>query len=72
MNEFLSQQFDRVLTVCDHANEVCPVFPGKAERLHRDFFDPSRISGDEPVRLAAFRRARDEIRAWVVEVFGSS
>jgi thioredoxin type arsenate reductase len=53
-DEFLGQEFDYVITVCDHANEICPVFPGKTQRLHWPFEDPS----DE----ASFRRVRDQIR----------
>lgn len=65
VDEFAGQAFDVVLTVCDHANEVCPVFPGGTRRLHHSFDDPAAVAGDEPTRLAAFRRVRDEIRAYL-------
>lgn len=55
LEQFLDQRFDFVITVCDSANESCPVFPGNVERIHWSFDDPSK--GD----LAAFRRVRDEI-----------
>jgi arsenate reductase (thioredoxin) len=40
-DEFAGQEFDCVITVCDHANEICPVFPGKTQRLHWPFEDPT-------------------------------
>ena len=59
---FLNQEFDYVITVCDNANEQCPVFPGKTERIHWSFEDPAAAGGDEQARLAVFRRVRDQIR----------
>lgn len=61
VDEFTDQQFDYVITVCDNANEQCPVFPGNTERIHWSFDDPAAAQGDEPARLAVFRRVRDEI-----------
>lgn len=63
VDEFAGQEFDYVITVCDNANERCPVFPGKTERVHWSFDDPAGAEGDEAARLAVFRRVRDEIRA---------
>ena len=66
--EFAGQDFDCVITVCDHANEVCPVFPGKTQRLHHSFEDPPAPNvGDDEYRLRIFRRVRDEIRMWLPE-----
>ena len=65
VDEFAGQQFDYVLTVCDNANESCPVLPGQGERLHRSFEDPAALHGDEQERLARFRRVRDEIRDYL-------
>lgn len=62
VDEFTGQEFDYVITVCDNANEKCPVFPGKAKRIHWSFDDPAAIEGDEATRLNVFRRVRDEIR----------
>ncbi len=59
--EFAGQEFDYVITVCDNANEQCPVFPGKTERIHWSFDDPAAAEGDEDLRLSVFRRVRDEI-----------
>ncbi len=66
---FLDQDFDYVVTVCDHANEACPFFPGGKERVHKGFQDPAAVEGPEEVMLAGFRRARDEIRAWILTTF---
>jgi arsenate reductase len=63
VDEFTGQHFDYVITVCDNANERCPIFPGTAHRLHWSFEDPAAHHGDEAARLAVFRRVRDEIRA---------
>jgi arsenate reductase len=62
VDEFLGQEFDYVITVCDNANERCPLFPGQTERMHWSFDDPAAATGDEATRLAVFRRVRDEIR----------
>ena len=62
VDEFINQEFDYVITVCDNANEQCPVFPGNTRRLHWSFDDPAAAKGDEEQRLAVFRRGRDEIR----------
>jgi len=62
VDEFLGQSFDYVITVCDNANQQCPMFPGKAERIHWSIPDPAEVNGDEETRLAAFRSARDELR----------
>jgi len=62
VDEFAGQQFDYVITVCDNANEQCPLFPGNTRRIHWSFDDPAEAKGDEQSRLAIFRRVRDEIR----------
>ncbi len=59
---YLSEPFDEVITVCDSANESCPVFPGARSRRHWSIDDPSGVTGSEEERLAAFRRARDAVR----------
>jgi arsenate reductase len=63
LDPFVGEPWDHVITVCDSANEACPLFPGARTRLHWSFPDPSAASGSEPERLAAFRRVRDQIRA---------
>jgi arsenate reductase len=69
LDRFLDQPWDDVITVCDSANESCPVFPKAGRRLHWSFEDPSKATGSEEARLAVFRRIRDEIdarfKAWL-------
>ena len=62
VNEFTGEDFDYVITVCDNANERCPLFPGNTRRIHWSFDDPAAAEGEEPEKLAVFRRVRDEIR----------
>jgi len=57
LTDFLGQRFDFVITVCDQANESCPIFPGDPERIHWSIPDPSAVQGTEEERLAAFRSA---------------
>lgn len=68
---FLGDVWHYVITVCDQANEYCPIFPFPSQRLHWGFPDPSRATGTEEERVQAFRRVRDElclkIRAWLAE-----
>ena len=63
LDRYLGEPFDYVVTVCDEANEACPVFPGAKERLHWSLPDPSAVIGEE--RLGAFRGVRDRIRALI-------
>ncbi len=72
VEEFSGEDFDYVITVCDNANERCPVFPGKTKRIHWSFEDPAAAIGDGAAKLAVFRRVRDQIRErlseWVSEL----
>ena len=65
VDEFAGRNFDYVLTVCDNAKESCPVFFGKATRLHHSFNDPAAVEGSAEKRLAAFRQVRDELRSYL-------
>jgi len=68
LEEFHRAGVDWVVTVCDRANESCPVFPGAARRLHVGFDDPPRLAASamsEDEALAHYRRVRDEIRGFV-------
>ena len=71
VDEFLHESFDTVITVCDHAAETCPHFPGHVQRIHWSLPDPAAQQGDEAQRLAAFGRVRDELRrrlrAWLAQ-----
>jgi len=63
VDQFLSEQFDYVVTVCDHAKETCPFFTGHVKhRLHTGFDDPAEATGTEEEILSEFRRVRDEIK----------
>jgi arsenate reductase len=62
LDRYLGEPFDAVITVCDAANEACPVFFGVTERRHWSFPDPSKATGTEAERLATFRTVRDAIR----------
>jgi len=70
VDPYLDQAFDYVITVCDHANETCPVFTGKVgERLHIGFPDPAHATGTEEEILTVFRESRDDIRRRFREFF---
>ncbi|MEM1027598.1 MAG: arsenate reductase ArsC [Planctomycetota bacterium] len=66
LDVYLDEDFDAVITVCDHAQEACPVFPGAKRTLHHAFDDPDdktgQLSADE--MRPTFLRVRDEIRDW--------
>src|SRR5207249_1857654 len=69
LNEFLETPFDYVITVCDHATQHCPVFPGPAKRIHWSVEDPVGFSS-EAEELEAFRNARDDLRQRISEFIG--
>jgi arsenate reductase len=69
VSELMNVPFDYVVTVCGHAHETCPMFPGKAKVVHVAFDDPPRLAKDaktEEEALAHYRRVRDEIKAFVL------
>ena len=70
LDRYRNQPFDLVITVCDQANESCPVFPNAARRLHWSFPDPSQATGSPEEQLAVYRRVRDAIRARIEAEFG--
>lgn len=65
IEEFRGKSFNYVVTVCDHAKEICPFFPGDTI-LHKSFDDPSEFKGSEEEILSKTRRVRNEIRDWIV------
>lgn len=68
VDEFADTPLDYVVTVCGHAHETCPVFPGETTVIHEGFADPPRLTRhmtDEEEILACYRRVRDQIREWV-------
>jgi arsenate reductase (thioredoxin) len=62
LNEFLQRPVETVITVCGNVDQVCPAFPGQANRYHWGFEDPAKAEGSEAERLTVFRRVRDEIK----------
>jgi arsenate reductase len=62
--EYMDVKFDFVITVCDHAKEVCPYFPTNAIMLHHNFEDPSKVNGTEEAIAASFRNVRNEIKEY--------
>ncbi|MBN2281726.1 MAG: arsenate reductase ArsC [Candidatus Marinimicrobia bacterium] len=67
--DYLDKDIDFVVTVCGHAHETCPIFPGKAKIIHRGFDDPPFLAksiDSEQDKLAIYRRVRDEIRDFVM------
>ncbi|WP_018124821.1 arsenate reductase ArsC [Desulfovibrio oxyclinae] len=68
VTELPEMEFDYVVTLCGHANETCPFFPGSAKRVHKGFDDPPALAKeleDEEARIDVYRRVRDEIREMV-------
>jgi len=68
MKEYLSIPFDYIITVCDHANENCPYFPGNAKRFHYDFPDPAKASGTEEEIMKVFASVRNEIKRYCLDL----
>ncbi|MBH8567992.1 arsenate reductase ArsC [Microvirga sp. STS02] len=64
VDEYAGVPFDYVITVCDHANEACPVFPSTAKKLHHNFPDPAKATGSEDEIMAQFRSVRDQVKAY--------
>lgn len=70
IKEFYGMKFDYVITVCDNARETCPFFPGGKKYLHKGFKDPSNYEGTDEGKLMIFRQVRDEIKDWIIKIFG--
>lgn len=64
IDDYQGMAFDYVITVCDHAQEHCPFFPGKTIRLHHNFADPSKLSGTEEEIHEAFEKTRELIKVY--------
>jgi arsenate reductase len=62
LDRYRNEPFDAVITVCDQANDACPVFPGAIQRLHWSFPDPSKSVGTDEQQLEFYRQVRDGIR----------
>jgi arsenate reductase len=61
IEEFAGRSFDYVITVCDRARAVCPLFPGNGETLHWGLEDPAEVDGTDDQKLAAFQRTYVEV-----------
>lgn len=78
ISKYLDTGLDVVVSVCAHADENCPVFPGKVRRVHHGFDDPPKLARElaakgatEDQQLEPYRRVRDQIKAWVETLPGS-
>jgi len=72
IERFVGQPWDWLIPVCEEACEACPYVPGAKRVLRWSFDDPSAASGDEAVRLAVFRRVRDELASQVHEFIAAT
>ncbi|MGA2917885.1 arsenate reductase ArsC [Methanoregula sp.] len=70
LDEFRSKPIDIVVTVCDRAHKVCPVFSYAKKTLHQGFRDPHAYGGSDEEILAAYRSVRNDIAAWIDTTFG--
>ncbi|HOK80366.1 MAG TPA: arsenate reductase ArsC [bacterium] len=67
LEEFLGQQFDLIITLCESAKQNCPLFPGKTIRIHWDIKDPADATGSEEEILTEFRKCRDIIKEKIID-----
>jgi len=72
VEDFKGQDFDLVITVCDHANETCPLWLGETKRVHIGFTDPSKVEGDDATKLQAFRDTLALIRSTLIPMLKSA
>ena len=72
LDMFSDMDFDYVVTVCDRANETCPVFPRGYRYIHKGFTDPSRFRGKDEEIMTGFRTVRNEIKCWIESEFGAN
>jgi arsenate reductase len=66
VRQFIGAPFDLVITVCDDANENCPVWLGQGRRIHIGFPDPAKVTGNDQAIMAAFRQVREAIERQIV------
>jgi arsenate reductase len=70
VDEFTGADFDYVITVCDNAREICPVFTGNVKnRIHKGFEDPFNATGSDEEKRAVYREVRDRIKEVFTELF---
>jgi arsenate reductase (thioredoxin) len=63
LTEFLDRKVETVITVCGHADQLCPIFPGQVNRYHWPFDDPAKAEGSDAEKVQKFREVRDALRA---------
>jgi arsenate reductase len=68
LSDYVGQPFDLVATVCDDANETCPMWPGQGKRVHIGFPDPAGATGSEDEVMAVYRAVRDDIEHKLLEL----
>jgi arsenate reductase len=66
LDEYGEAAFDYLVTLCDDAAKICPLFPGEGTRMHKGFSDPAAAAGIREERLAAFRKVRDELKDYIL------
>ena len=69
IDEYLTQEIDLILTVCDNAKEICPIFPKRTDFIHFCFDDPANAKGSDDEKLIVYRRVRDEINVFLKNKF---
>lgn len=67
LDPYIEQRFDYVITVCDDANEACPIFPNATRRIHWSLPDPSKATGTDKQRLSVYRAVREELRGRIAK-----
>lgn len=70
IDDYLEFPMDLVITVCDHAKERCPIFPGGVESVHQNFADPAGAKGSEEEIAQSFRDVREQIRTYLAGLIG--
>ena len=65
LNEFMNEEFDIVVTLCDSAKEACPIFPGAKRIIHHSCPDPAGFDGTNQEKLAKIRKVWDQISSWI-------
>ena len=66
VDDYLKTGIEVVITVCDHANEICPIFPGNIEKIHWSINDPFKGWGYNKNQMQSFRKTRDEIKERII------
>ena len=67
VSEYDNINFDFVITVCDNARELCPVFPNAKKVIHQSFIDPADVTGEEFIVLNTYRKVRDELKLFLID-----